>query len=193
MFNRFLGAFFTMILTVALCFWLMSRLEKATSLTHHTGPTIEQIQKLSQLVTLKVDVADVLETQVKGYTGGAKAVILVKGDLLLSTDLSHAKFEQMDQQHRTATLILPSPQVAQPRLDHNKTRLFALTEYGLWSITPSDKADRAVLNQAYREAQEIVAGTGEVPDLKEQAKKHTEECLGSFFRAMNWVVTVKWL
>src|SRR5690348_15989068 len=48
--------------------------------TQHSRVTIEQIQPLSSLVTTRVDVADVVETQLSGYTGSMKAALLVKGD-----------------------------------------------------------------------------------------------------------------
>jgi hypothetical protein len=156
------------------------------------GPTIEQVQQLSELVTLKVDVADIRVTEVKGYLGGSKAAILVKGDVRLGVDLKQAKFQAIDQSNKTAVLILPEPQVSSPRLDHARTRLFASKDEGLWQIVPGDSAQTAVLNKAYREAQEVVAGAAQDHGLVEQAKKQAEKVLTTFFDAMGWKVAVRW-
>jgi len=77
--------------------------------TTHTGLTIDKIQPLSSLVTARVDVADIVETTLLGYSGSIKVAILVKGDFLLGTDLSAARFEAVDTAHHTATLVLPPP------------------------------------------------------------------------------------
>ena len=58
--------------------------------------TIRQIQGLSALVSMRIELSDVLQTQIRGYTGSVKAVLLVKGDVLISVDLSRARFEQQD-------------------------------------------------------------------------------------------------
>src|SRR5438132_1571070 len=64
--------------------------------TTHAGLTVERLQPLSSLVTARVDVADVVETTLAGHTGSVRVAILVKGDFLLGTDLSAARFEAVD-------------------------------------------------------------------------------------------------
>jgi hypothetical protein len=157
------------------------------------SPTIEQVRQLSALVTTKVEVADVQETEIKGVTGGVKAAILVKGDLLLTIDLEQARFESVDTHAKAAVLILPQPKVMSPRLDHEKTRVFGLSESGLWVLVPGDAADVALLNQAYREAQEVVAGVGHDPKLVQQAKSQAESVLASYFEAIGWRMKILWV
>src|SRR4051812_11972339 len=91
-----------------------------------TGPTIQQVQSLSTLVTIRVEVADVQETHLEGRTGGIRAAVLVKGDFLLGTDLGRAVFKVMDRSERRAVLVLPQPRVTSPRLDLDRTRIFSL-------------------------------------------------------------------
>src|SRR3954471_18003353 len=84
--------------------------------SRHTGLTIDKIQPLSSLVTARVDVADVVETTLAGYSGSVRVAILVKGDLLIGTDLSAARLEAVDQVHHTAMLVLPPPAATSPRV-----------------------------------------------------------------------------
>lgn len=156
------------------------------------SPTIEQVRQLSALVTTKVEVADVQETEIKGLTGGIKAAILIKGDLLLAIDLEQARFESLDTQAKNAVLVLPQPKVMSPRLDHEKTRLFGLSEAGLWVLVPGDAAEVALLNQAYRKAQEVVAGVGHEPKLIDQAKGQAERVLIGYFEAIGWRIKILW-
>ena len=163
------------------------------SATHaHSGPTIEQVRGLSSLTVLKVDVADVQVTDLRGYTGGAKAALVVKGDLTLATDLSEARFESLDPRNRMAVLVLPPPQVASPRVDHARTRLFGVWRYGLWQAVPGGRAETAAVNRSFAEAQRVVAAAGDDFSLDQRGRAQAEAALGAFFQALDWKVTVHW-
>ena len=56
--------------------------------TTHAGLTVERLQPLSSLVTARVDVADVVETTLAGYTGDVRVAVLVKGDCVSSPPTS---------------------------------------------------------------------------------------------------------
>jgi len=164
------------------------------AISYHTGPTIEQIQSLSCLVTTRVDVADVVETHLDGYTGGVKAAILVKGDFLLGVDLSRGKFESVSSSNRTAVLVLPQPQVTSPRLDHERTKVFAVSQSGLWQIAPGGgQTSGEVVDRGYRDAQRIVAAACNDQQFIARSRQHSEQVLKAFFQAVDWKVTVKWV
>lgn len=154
--------------------------------------TVEQVQMLSQLVTTRIQVADVRTTEIKGFTGGSQAAIMLKGDVLLSVDLTRARFEAMNPEAKTAVLVLPEPQVLSPRIDHAQTRIYALADYGLWKIVPSDMGKTAALGRAYKEGQQAIEAAGGEESLVKKAKEHAEKTIECFFEAMGWKVTVKW-
>ena len=87
------------------------------------GPTIEKLERLSQLVTTRVQVADILVAEGQGCRGSW----LIKGDALLSVNLGQAKITDKHEDTKQATIILPEPQVLPPRVDHSRTRT------GLWT------------------------------------------------------------
>ena len=161
--------------------------------TTHLGLTIEKIQPLSSLVTARVDVADVVETTLAGYTGSVKVAILVKGDFLLGTDLSAGRFEAVDHDRHTATLRLPQPAAASPRVDHSRTRVFSVNTNGLWQIVPSDEGRAAVVNRAYADAQRIIAEAAVEPAGIDRARRQAESVLRAFFEAMGWIVEIRWM
>jgi hypothetical protein len=185
-------SFVYVLLTVGLFVLLVRAVDDFFAKPQSRVPTIEQVQQLSELVTLKVDVADIQQTEIRGYVGGTKAAILVKGDVRLAVDLSQAKFQTISENRKMAVLVLPQPHVSSPRLDHARTRLFTVQDQGLWQIVPGDAAQTAVLNKAYREAQDVVRRAGQSPELVEQAKRQAEKVLTTFFEAMGWKVVVRW-
>jgi hypothetical protein len=158
----------------------------------HAGPSIERMSELSQLLTLRIDVADVLVTRIDGLTGGVQVAMLVKGDVALGIDLSLARFDQVDRAHCTALLILPPPQASCARVDHERSRLFALTADGLWAITPGTRDYLAVVDKAMAQAQDLVAAAARNNDADERARRHAEVLLSIFLHSIGWEVRVHW-
>ena len=156
-------------------------------------PTLDQIQALSELVTTRISVHDVVETQIKGFTGSIRAVLVVRGDFLLGIDLSQARLEQVDPVRRSAVLVLPDPRVQSPRLDHEKSRLYALDEQGLWRIVPGREADRAVMDRLMREAQGRIARSGADSRVLEQSRQQAQRVIGDFARMRGWTIHLRWV
>ena len=127
------------------------------------------------------------------YLGGMRVALIVKGDFLLGVDLSAARFGGMDQATHTVTLRLPAPRVTSARVDHERTRVVAVSETGIWTIVPGDAGLRArIIDQAFREAQRTVAGVAADPKWIDQSRQQAQRVLATFFRATGWGVTVKW-
>lgn len=172
--------------------WALGRSPPLLPATTHTGLTIDKLQPLSSLITARVEVADVIETTLNGYTGSLKAAILVKGDFLLGTDLASARFEAIDSARRTARLVLPAPAAASPRVDHARTRVFSISTGGLWQIVPGDQATTAIINRAYADAQKIISAAAQDRALLDRSRHQAESVLRTFFSALGWEVEVRW-
>jgi hypothetical protein len=159
-----------------------------------SGPSLEQIQTLSSLTTLKVNVADAIVTDLDGRTGGIKCVLVVHGSVTLGVDLSKARFESVDQRNRRVILMLPPPRVQSVALDQKRTKVMALCENGLWTIVPGNgEAYVAAANLAYREAEKVVAEAAQDPELGTRAQQQTEFVIRSFFQAIEWQNDLHWI
>ena len=157
------------------------------------GLTVERVQALSVLTTLRVDVADAVVTELRGHAGGTRAALVVRGDYTVGVDLAAARLADVDPQARTAVLVLPPPRVQSVRLDHERTRLLGVWSSGLWAITPGGgDADVATLNAAYRDAQRHVAAAAGDPDGLGRARRQAEQVLAAFAAALGWAVEVRW-
>ena len=68
-----------------------------------------------------------------------------------------------------------------------------MSESGLWLVTPGDnRTSSAVIEAAYRQAQEAVAHVRQDPALLVRARRQAEIVLGAFFAATGWKVSVRW-
>lgn len=154
--------------------------------------TIQQIQSLSALVTARVQVADVLLVDENGLTGGMHVAAVIKGDYLIEIDLAQARFERLDAVHHTALLDLPEPRVLDPRVDLERSRLFALRSSGLWAILPGDSDYTALVNQTYQKAQRRIASASHDATALVQARTQAEAVLTGFGKALGWEIRVRW-
>lgn len=178
--------------------WKLAEHHRATALTspaaahEHTGPTLEKVRELSELVTLTVEVADVQQTRIDGRVGGICAILAVRGDVQVGVDLTAARFERVDHQRRTAVLELPEPAVNRPRVDHNRSRLFGVRSDGLWAITPGDRMYGIVTERAWSEAQRSVGVAALNNSVIDRARLRAEHVLRLYCGAIGWQVEVRW-
>jgi Protein of unknown function (DUF4230) len=89
-----------------------------TSIEGRRTLLISSIAEMAELVTLKVPVSTVLTSELAGYVGGVRCVVVVNGDVELGVDLEQARLEDIDAEAHTATIVLPQPKVRHARLDH---------------------------------------------------------------------------
>jgi hypothetical protein len=163
-----------------------------SSMTQHAGPTLREIQSLAELVTARAIVADAQETTLAGKTGSVKAILVVKGEVLLGPDLARARIVAVDEKVKSLTIELPRPKVISARLDHRSTRIAAIVHEGLWTIVPGDAGRTRVLNEAYAQAEAALAAAAADPTLIDAASRHAEQVLAGFFATGGWKVSVQW-
>ncbi len=154
-------------------------------------PSIEQIQQLASLAVLRVPVADVKIYQMEGYTGGIEAILVVKGDVEIATDLSAGRFETIDPEQRHAVLLLTIPAPRRPRVDHEHTQLYRIDRSGLW-VLPGGGAETDLVNRAMSHAQRLVGKAGTTPAILDQARERTTDVITKFFGAIGWTVDIRW-
>jgi hypothetical protein len=159
--------------------------------SHPKVPSVESIRGLSELTTLRVEIADVRLTRISGMTGGVEAAMLVRGDLTVSTDLAAARFEAVDASACTATLTLPPPRISPPRVNHERSRLVTVREFGLWTLVPGEDASVAAVNRAWLEAERQLATDQGITHVA-VARRRAEQVLTTFFGGIGWRVRVRW-
>ena len=156
-----------------------------------SAPSIECVQKLADLATLRVQVSDILTVDQPGWLYGYKGAWIVKGDALCVTDLNRARIEDVSSPAigRAVRIELPPPEIRGARLDHTRTRTYDLRPQG-W--IPLLSVPDSVREEAMRRAQEIVQRTASQEVYLLQAQRQTEAVLTTFYAAAGYRTEIVW-
>jgi Protein of unknown function (DUF4230) len=153
------------------------------------GPTVVQLERLQQLVSTRVHVADVLVGESRWLEG----CWIIQGDALLAVDMSRAEVKDRDEKARTAAIVLPRPAVLSARIDHERSQQWDIRSRSWIPLAGSLLGDRrAIEQQAMREAQRLVERAAGTEDNAATARQGVESMLAEFYRAVGWQVSVRW-
>ena len=154
-------------------------------MVHSQGPTIERLEQLSHIVTIRVYVADVLV----GEGNGCRGAWLIRGDALIAVNLTHATINEKDEDNKRATIQLPKPQILQARVDHEKTRTWEVktTTWIPWASDQDNLRDAVML-----QAQQLVAHAAGSAENLSQAKLTAETVLRALYAEVGWQISVTW-
>jgi hypothetical protein len=150
-----------------------------------SGPTIEHIESLSQLVCLRVHIADVLVGENDDYRGSW----LIKGDALLAIDLKQAKIVECNPAVRRARVRLPEPTVTSPRVDHERSRTWSVERLTWipWRGNPDGLRDEAM-----KRAQRVIDKAASSKENVQTAKMSAEKIIQEMYRMVGWEVELEW-
>lgn len=154
--------------------------------------TIDEVRSLSTLLTRRVELADVCVTRIDGVLGGVEAAMLVRGHVDLGVDLDAGDLQIVDPARRVAVLRLPAPHVVTASLDHDRTRIVALSYAGAWRLNPQPSSAQHVVERALAAAQEQFARAGEEPAHLDAARRHVETVVPAWASTLGWTLRVEW-
>lgn len=155
-----------------------------------TGPTVEELAKLSQLVTHRVQIADVMTAEDGSYRGAW----IIKGDALITVDLANAEFLTLNDSEQRVTLRLPRPTIQSPRVDHERTVVWdiattAWLPYRLWVGADPN----AMVRDAMKNAQRVVEMIANSEEHLAEGRQRTELLIQGFYERVGWKVDIHWV
>ena len=178
-----------LIAVITVCgFWLKKNFiddQKSTIIS--MAPTVEEIESLSELVTNRVYVADILKGSNKDYEG----IWAINGDALITIDLSQATISDKDEEAKTATITLPLPKVVSARVDHERTKNGGIKGVR-FALLRNPKNRAKIVDDAMQEAQAVVEKAASRPEIIENAKKQAKLNIQMLYLKVGWNVGVKW-
>ena len=127
-----------------------------------------------------------------GLVGGVELVLIARGSVLISTDLSKARYSQIDESSKQATIALPDPKVLWARLDSQQSKVERLSRYGLWFMVLGDAGESELVELAWKEAETSFAKLGASESLITQARQQAEKVITQLFAKSGWSVKVIW-
>jgi hypothetical protein len=153
------------------------------------GPTVVQLERLQQLVSTRVRVADVLVGESRWLEGSW----IIQGDALLAVDMSKAEVKDRDEKVRTATIILPHPAVLSARVNHERSQQWDIKGRSWIPLASLVLGDRTAMEkQAMLQAQQLVERAAGSDSHKTTARHGAASMLAEFYRAVGWHVSVQW-
>jgi hypothetical protein len=177
--------------------------------TEVAPPEIQTLQRMGHLVSLRVNVSDIVEFTQDRTLGipwtswqfpyaGTKVILIARGDCLLATDMRQAKYESVDRATRRLTAILPLPTVLEARLNHDSperggSRLYALTNQGIEALIPGQGNRTKAIEGAMKLGQQVVERAGSNPETMRAAKQAAEAVVKASYTALGWNADIKWL
>ena len=166
------------------------------------------LEKMGHLVSLKVNYADVIEfterrTQDIPWSqwaldlGGTKVLLIARGDCTIATHLGAAKYQNINAEKRTFTLLLPEPKPMQVRVNHESREkggsyFYAISSEGLEPLIPDTSNRRMAISNSLGFAQKQIERSCNRPQIRAIAKKNAEQVLSATFQATGWKPTYLW-
>jgi hypothetical protein len=156
-----------------------------------SAPSIESVQKLADLVTLRVHVSDILTVDQPGWLNGYRGAWIVRGDAECVTDLTRARIQEIPgpAEEPVVRIEPPKPSVHAARLDHSQTRTYDLRSKG-WM--PFVSVPESIRTEAMQRAQQIVQRTADREEYLLQAQRQTEAVLTTFYAAAGYRTEIVW-
>jgi hypothetical protein len=153
------------------------------------GPTVVQLERLHQLVSTRVHVADILVGESRWLEGSW----IIQGDALLAVDMSKAEVTDRDEKARTATIILPYPAVLSARVNHERSQQWDIKSRSWIPLASLVLGDRTAMEkQAMFQAQQLVERAAGSDSHKTTVRQGVASMLAEFYQAVGWHVSVQW-
>ncbi|WP_417385383.1 DUF4230 domain-containing protein [Gimesia sp.] len=163
-------------------FWFAYGGQSGTS--HPPVPPITRIHALSDLATLRVQIAD----SISGNNEHWEVSWMLHGEAVLGVDLSLASYTSVDAQNRKATLSLPAPHVISSKVDHHRSAEIGVKQK-TWLPSPGLKSLR---DEVWLHADEKVARLANHDGYLQATKLQAERVLCKLFQDVDWSVSYEW-
>jgi hypothetical protein len=172
-----LTAVVVLVLAVYLTFSITRWLERGTGL--HFGNTttvVQQVQSLSDLVTVKYVLERVVVLEDVKWYGESRVLLLAHGVVKAGVDLKRLKPEDVMISGRKIVLHLPPPQIMDAYLDDKNSQVIDHTTGLLRSF------DKDLEQTARENAVDDIGRAARMGGILDDAQKQAETQLGSFLR-----------
>jgi len=153
-----------------------------------SGPTIVELEELGHLAAMRVHIADILVVEDARWKGAW----LIKGDALLAVDMRQVTIVDKDESTHQATIVLPIPQVIQPRVDHQKTCTWDVKKTTWIPGLFLPDGSNVLRDAAMQQAQLAIENAANSEENIDQACLRTSTLIQRFYEMVGWRVEIRW-
>lgn len=113
--------------------WFLFRSSSPSETTTETNDiAITKIQSIGKLETVKLNIKDVLEYNIKRqYLPDSKVLLVVSGEIAGCIDLHKIQTQHIQVSDSVITVELPQPEICYYKIDHQKSKIYNATTYFL--------------------------------------------------------------
>ena len=186
---RYVGAALIFGLLVLAVVGIGARLESQQQIVTQAqslGPTVSHLECIGELASARIHVTDILMADGEGFRGAW----LVKGDALLTCDVSRAKILNLNPTARTATVRLPPLRISSARVDHSKTKTWSVEKKSWLPWTGGNQS--LFRDAAMHHAQQMIEAAASSSQHVEPSKAQAELVISKMYELMDWQITVEW-
>ena len=181
----------TLVLLVAFASLLgYSFIQGRTSQSFSPDTVVLQVQKLSQLVTVRYRVQRVVAmSEQKDPVGEESILLMVEGEVQGGVDLHRVTAaDVVTEGDGAVTITLPAPTIFNASLDEKKTKVWDrhVTWWTPWVVSDPDLEHKARL-KAVDDIRQAAIEMG----ILDQARTNAQSALRDLFGALGWKATVK--
>ena len=153
------------------------------------GPTIEKIQNISELATLRISISDVLKSKGTYYSGS----FLIKGYAIIGVDVQKAVLQSTDQESKKIVIKLPRPRVISASVDHERSITWDYKNESSWPEWTLPKSDiDAMRDNAFKEGQKLIEQAANKDEHIQMAKGISEAVINNMYKMVDWNVQIIW-
>jgi len=152
--------------------------------------TAGQVQRIAELATLRVPIAEVRITEVTGRLGGCRMLLAVRGEAVIYTDASKAVISPLGE--GAWELTLPMPEVRSIWIDHRFTRIYSIDRSGFWRLWPGSEIEAEGVSEALRCAQEALENEAKAQNWIAEGQRHAEALLRSTALSVGARIEIRW-
>jgi hypothetical protein len=178
-----------LVLGMRTLWWRYSSNSSRSATWQSSGPTVESVRRLADLLTLRVSIADVLVGEGYGYRGAW----IVKGDAFFGIDLDEISVpvELQDEVNRTATIVLPRPRLKYARLNHDLTKTWDVARDAWWRL-PSGECENRLRDESMRQGQHTIEFAANKAENVREAQTQTADAIRALYQHVGWNIAVVW-
>jgi hypothetical protein len=182
----FLGIF---VVGACVLWWRLSNRNLRPASWQSSGPTVESVRRIAELLTLRVSVADVLTGEGYGYRGAW----IVKGDAFFGIDLEKidVPVQLRNDAYRSATIVLPRPRLKYARLNHDVTKTWQVSRDAWWR-SPSGEHENRLRDESMREGQRVIKFAVNKEEHSREAQSQSADVIQTIYRHVGWTVEIRW-
>jgi len=182
-------------LTLALCL-ITAALIGLTALrlgTPSLAPTndlviTQRLRAAADLVTLEIEGTQLVESQVAGYLGGTRCLLVARTTTTLATDLTRA---DVDVDASRVIVTLDPPRVLDVTIDLDRTAAWPTRRTSLWRLLPGEAAETQAHQDALRLAETRARAAVTEDDLA-AARHHAESVIATLIDTPDREVSIGW-